>query len=97
MRWSLLAPVPLACWRGLLGLLGRRGRLVFSPSCMLLGLSPTALAQHLAIVPTTFREGNRLPLRSGGCRCAMAPASDSALVASGLIFSRLGGLVSGCT
>lgn len=97
MPLELLPLIPLGLLAGVFsGLLGVGGGLVFSPILLLLGLSPhQALATStLAIVPTTLggtvshlRTG-RLPLRSGACVGLSA-------VASGLIFSRLGGLLSG--
>lgn len=97
MPLELLPLIPLGLLAGVFsGLLGVGGGLVFSPILLLLGLTPhQALATStLAIVPTTLGgtlshlRAGRLPLRAGACIGLSA-------VASGLIFSQLGGVLRG--
>ena len=97
MVMELLPLVPLGLLAGVFsGLLGVGGGLVFSPMLLFLGLPPHgALATStLAIVPTTFGgtwshlRGGRLPLRA----CVWIGSSAAV---SGLLFSHLGGVLSG--
>ncbi|MCP9801729.1 sulfite exporter TauE/SafE family protein [Synechococcus sp. RedBA-s] len=97
MLSDLLVLVPLGVVAGLLsGLLGIGGGLVFSPILLLVGLPPhQALATStLAIVPTTLG-GTWLHLRQGRVQPAAGLAIGLSAALSGLLFSQLGGLLSG--
>ncbi len=97
MLSDLLVLVPLGVVAGLLsGLLGIGGGLVFSPMLLLVGLPPhQALATStLAIVPTTLA-GSWVHLRQGRVQAAPGLAIGLSAALSGLLFSRLGGLLSG--
>jgi uncharacterized membrane protein YfcA len=94
---DLLVLVPLGVVAGLLsGLLGIGGGLMFSPMLLLLGLPPhQALATStLAIVPTTLG-GTWVHLRQGRVPPAAGLAIGLSAALSGLLFSQLGGLLSG--
>ncbi|WP_255119974.1 sulfite exporter TauE/SafE family protein [Synechococcus sp. Cruz-9C9] len=97
MHSDLLVLVPLGVVAGLLsGLLGIGGGLVFSPMLLMVGLAPhQALATStLAIVPTTLG-GTWVHLRQGRVMPAMGLTIGLSAALSGLLFSRLGGLLSG--
>ncbi len=97
MLGDLLVLVPLGVVAGLLsGLLGIGGGLVFSPMLLMVGLAPhQALATStLAIVPTTLG-GTWVHLRQGRVVPAMGLTIGLSAALSGLLFSRLGGLLSG--
>ncbi len=97
MLGETLILVSLGLLAGLLsGLLGIGGGLVFSPILLLLGLPPhVALATStVAIVPTTLG-GTWVHLRQGRLLAGPALAIGLSAALSGLLFSRLGGWLSG--
>jgi uncharacterized membrane protein YfcA len=97
MLSDLLVLVPLGLVAGVLsGLLGIGGGLVFAPMLLMVGLAPhQALATStLAIVPTTLG-GAWVHLRQGHMPVGAVLAIGLSAACSGLIFSRLGGLLSG--
>jgi uncharacterized protein len=97
MVMELLPLVPLGLLAGLFsGLLGVGGGLVFSPMLLLLGLPPQeALATStLAIVPTTFG-GTWSHLRAGRLPLPAGAWIGVSAAGSGLLFSNLGGALSG--
>ena len=93
----LLAAVPIGFVAGgLAGLLGLGGGLIFSPLFLLLGLEPAqALATStMAIVPTTLASTHQ-HLQQGGLPRREFLWIGAGSLGCGLLFSRLGGAISG--
>ena len=93
----LLAAVPVGIVAGgLAGLLGLGGGLIFSPLFLLLGLEPAqALATStMAIVPTTLASTHQ-HLQQGGLPRREFLWIGAGSLGCGLLFSRLGGALSG--